>query len=178
MSKQISRFLGPPTVSILLTAGLLVSSSFGAFAPQRARALKREVATSATRNAAIVATTSAVLKETSEIRELPILRPVKSGAQSRAEIERMLVLNLDKQQTPAEMYASQLSLRKFGLAPNTFEYRPFIIKLLTEQVAGYYDPKAQEFHLADWLDLEGQKPVRWSRAAPYRTWATEPWCTS
>ncbi len=41
----------------------------------------------------------------------------------------------------------------------TFEYRPFIIKLLTEQVAGYYDAKGQEFHLAEWLELEGQKPV-------------------
>ena len=34
------------------------------------------------------------------------------------------------------------ALRKFGLVPEGFEYRPFIIKLLTEQVAGYYDAKA------------------------------------
>ncbi len=159
MSKRISRFLVLLTVSTLAAASLVVSSSFGALAPQRARVLKREVAKSATRNAAVVATTSAVLKETSEIRELPILRPVKSGAQSRSDIERMLVRNLNKQRTAAEMHASELSLRKFGLAPSTFEYRPFIIKLLTEQVAGYYDSTAQEFHLADWLDLEGQKPV-------------------
>src|SRR4029079_2430384 len=108
---------------------------------------------------AVVATTAAVLKETSDIRELPILRPVKSGAQSRVEIEQMLVKNLDEQMTPAEMHATELALRKFGLAPSDFEYRSFIIKLLTEQVAGYYDSKTREFHLADWLDLEGQKPV-------------------
>ncbi len=158
MSKRISGFLVLLTVSILLTESLLGSSFFGTLAPQRPRALKREVAKS-TRNAAIVAATSAVLKETSEIRELPILRPVNSGAQSRADIERMLIRNLDKQRTPAEMHAAEHSLRKFGLAPSAFEYRPFIIKLLTEQVAGYYDPAAREFHLADWLDLEGQKPV-------------------
>ena len=157
MSKRSSRFLALLTVS--MAASLVISSSFGAFAPQRARALKNEVAESAVRNAAVVATTSAVLKETSQIRELPILRPVKSGAQSRPDIERMLVRNLDKQRTPAEMHATELSLRKFGLAPSSFKYRPFIIRLLTEQVAGYYDPKAQQFHLADWLDLEGQKPV-------------------
>jgi hypothetical protein len=57
------------------------------------------------------------------------------------------------------MHAIEVAFRKFGLAPSDFEYRPFIIKLLTEQVAGYYDPKVQEFHLADWLELEGQKPV-------------------
>jgi hypothetical protein len=34
-----------------------------------------------------------------------------------------------------------------------------MIGLLTEQVAGYYDPKTREFHLADWIDLDGQKPI-------------------
>jgi hypothetical protein len=155
MSKRIVLFLAT-TLALL---SLLLSISAGAFAPQRSRALKREVATSVTRNASIVATTAAVLKETSEIRELPILRAVKSGAESRADIERMLIRNLDKQRTPAEMHASEVALRKFGLVPDSFQYRPFIIKLLTEQVAGYYDPKEQKFHLADWLDLEGQKPV-------------------
>ncbi|HJT66239.1 MAG TPA: hypothetical protein VJ749_07285 [Pyrinomonadaceae bacterium] len=110
-------------------------------------------------NAAIVSTTDAVLKETSELRELSIMRPVKSGAQSRAEIERMIIRNLNDETTPAEMHATEALLRVFGLAPNNFEYRPFLIKLLTEQVAGYYDPKAQQFYLADWIELEGQKPV-------------------
>jgi len=116
-------------------------------------------AASAAQNASIVATTDAVLKETSELRELSIMRPVKSGAQSRAEIERMIVRNLNEETTPAEMHATEALLRVFGLAPNNFEYRPFLIKLLTEQVAGYYDPKAQQFYLADWIELEGQKPV-------------------
>jgi hypothetical protein len=154
MSKRIHRFLVLLITCVLATAGTLVKHSSGASGPQRAT-----VSSPTSRNAAVVATTAAVLKETSEIRELPILRPVKSGAQSRAEIERMLIKNLDEQTTPAEMHANELSLRKFGLAPSDFEYRPFIIKLLTEQVAGYYDPRAQEFHLADWLELEGQKPV-------------------
>jgi hypothetical protein len=110
-------------------------------------------------NAAIISTTDAVLKETSELRELSIMRPVKSGAQSRAEIEKSIIKNLDTDTTPAEMHATEALLHIFGLAPNDFEYRPFLIKLLTEQVAGYYDPKAQQFYLADWIELEGQKPV-------------------
>lgn len=117
------------------------------------------VATTNARNAAIVAATAEVLKETSEIRELSILRPVKSGSQSRDAIEQMLIRNLNEQVTAAEMHATELSLRKFGLAPKDFQFRSFFIKLLTEQVAGYYDPKVQRFHLADWLEVEGQKPV-------------------
>lgn len=153
MSKRISRFLTLLAVLAATMTALLADNSAGVSA-QRAG-----VTTSTARNAAIVAATTEILKETSELRELKILRPVKSGAQSRTEIERMLIRNLNEQMTPAEMHAMEVSLRMFGLAAQDFEYRPFIIKLLTEQVAGYYDPRVQEFHLADWLELESQKPV-------------------
>lgn len=159
MSKHMRQFLFLLLAAILVSAGVLISSTFAVIPPQQARPPRKLAAPSAARNAAIVATTSAVLEETSEIRELPIRRPVKSGAQSRSDIERMLILNLNKDTTPAEMHASELTLKKLGLVPSTFELRPFIIKLLTEQVAGYYDPKTQQFHLADWIDAEGQKPV-------------------
>jgi hypothetical protein len=154
LSKQIARVVSALIAISLLLAATFVGTPRAASMPQATG-----TATSAPRNAAIVATTVIILKETSEIRELPILRPVKSGAQSRTEIERMIVRNLDEQTTPAEMHATELALKKLGLAPAEFQYRSFVVKLLTEQVAGYYDPKAQQFYLADWIELEGQKPV-------------------
>src|SRR5690349_15077599 len=143
-------------ILICLSAGSL---AFQTTVPVTRTHAQAGAAAGAAQNAAIVSTTDAVLKETSELRELSIMRPVKSGAQSRAEIERMIVRNLNDETTPAEMHATEALLHVFGLAPNNFEYRPFLIKLLTEQVAGYYDPKAQQFYLADWIELEGQKPV-------------------
>jgi hypothetical protein len=154
MSKKMSRVLARLSLFCLLTASLLINDRAFAHCPQGA-----SVAAGTARNAAIIATTDAVLKETSELRELPILKPVKSGAQSRTDIERMIIKNLDEESTPAEMHATEVALKKLGLAPADFQYRPFLIKLLTEQVAGYYDPRAQQFYLADWIDLEGQKPV-------------------
>lgn len=147
MSKKISSGLSLLTLICLLS---------GSFLP---RSKAQTAAAGSAQNAGLVATTAAVLKETSELRELPILRTVKSGAQSRADIERMIIKNLDADTTPAEMHAAETVLRAFGLAPKDFAYRSFLIKLLTEQVAGYYDPKAQQFYLADWIELEGQKPV-------------------
>jgi hypothetical protein len=151
MSKQINA--GPPVILVLL---ILLCLCAGTLAT---RSHAQNAGTGTAQNAAIISTTDAVLKETSELRELPILRPVKSGAQSRSEIERMIIKNLDTDTTPAEMHATEVLLRVFGLAPKNFAYKPFLIKLLTEQVAGYYDPKAQQFYLADWIELEGQKPV-------------------
>ena len=116
--------------------------------------------TSATaRDAAFTAATNEVLKETSEIRELPVLRAVQSSAQSRAEIERMIMNNLDRETKPGQIHATEVTLKKLGLAPPDFKLRELMIRLLTEQVAGYYDPKTQQFHLADWIDVDGQKPI-------------------
>jgi hypothetical protein len=155
MSKNISRFL-----AVIAALAVLSSSAFFHSRSHTLQAQQRPAISShAAREAAIVAATSAVLEETSKIRELPILQPVKSGAQSRAQIENMLVKNLYEQMTTAEMHATEVAYRRFGLAPANFEYRPFIIKLLLEQIAGYYDPMTREFYLADWLELETQKPV-------------------
>src|SRR5437588_2497328 len=123
------------------------------------RPAQTPVAAATARNAALVAATQEVLKETSEIRELSILRPVPSGTLSRPEIESMIVKNFDEETTPAQSHATEVTLKKLGLVPSDFQLRPFIIKLLTEQVAGYYDPKTQRFHLADWIDVNGRKPV-------------------
>src|SRR5215831_3557529 len=123
------------------------------------RAPQGVVANTAARNAALVAATQEVLKETSEIRQLSILRPVQSSTQSRAEIERALIKSLDADTTPAEMHADEVTLKKLGLAPPDFQYRELMLRVLTEQVAGYYDPKVQTFHLADWIDVDGQRPI-------------------
>src|SRR5678810_523447 len=147
MSKQIR---------VALALLILFSLGAGSFLP---KGQAQAGAATSTQHTAIVSMTAAMLKETSELRELSILKAVKSGAQSRTEIEHMIVKNLDAETTPAEMHAAEVLLRVFGLAPKDFAYRSFLIKLLTEQVAGYYDPKAQQFYLADWIEFEGQKPV-------------------
>jgi len=155
MSKKFSSRL---LVASLLVAFCLVAGTWLPRASAQRGAAPAE--TRAAQNAALVSTTEAVLEETSEIRELSVLRQVKSGAQSRSQIERMIIKNLDTDTTPAEMHASEVLLKAFGLAPARFAYRPFLIKLLTEQVAGYYDPKAQQFYLADWIEIDGQKLAR------------------
>ncbi|HEX8284720.1 MAG TPA: hypothetical protein VF588_15260 [Pyrinomonadaceae bacterium] len=152
MSKRIRP--GKILAAALVAAVVGAAAVAPAVTAQRARPAAVNPKTAAVREA-----TAEVLAETSQLRKLPVLRQVRSGAQSRAEIEQMLVRNLNQSATPEEMAASEATLKKLGLVPADFQLRPFIIKLLTEQVAGYYDPKTQEFYLADWIDLEGQKPV-------------------
>jgi hypothetical protein len=155
MSKKIRLQTAALLAVVLILAALAPAARTTKAQAQSAAA----TVTANAKRAAVVEATTEVLKETSELRQLPIIRQVKSDTQSRADIERFLIKNLDEDTTPAEMHATEVSLKKLGLVPQDFQFRAFIIKLLTEQVAGYYDPKQQEFFLADWIDLDGQKPV-------------------
>ena len=133
--------------------------SVGWFGAPSGAAQQAQTATVNPKNAAVVSATAEVLRETSEIRGLSVLRSVRSGAKSRDDIERVIIKNLNEVSSPEELRAAEVAMKKLGLVPLDFKYRDFIIKLLGEQVAGYYDPKTQEFYLADWIDLDGQKPV-------------------
>jgi hypothetical protein len=113
----------------------------------------------ASKSAAVLAATDEVLKETSQVRQLSILRPVKSGAQSREEIRQYITTNLTEENSPQRLHASEVEMKKLGLVPPTFDLRGFLVKVLTEQVAGYYNAKKREFFLADWIDIDAQKPV-------------------
>ncbi len=155
MSKQIRLRKTTAALALISMLGVMLLSAPATISQQKAAVVPAANA----KSAGVIAATDVVLRETSELRQLPILHPVKSGAQSRPEIERMVVKNMDEDTSPEELRATELSLKRLGLVPKDFQLRPFIIKLLTEQVAGYYDPKAQEFYLADWIDLDGQKPV-------------------
>lgn len=109
--------------------------------------------------AEVTATTAEILKQVSEMRQLKILTPVKSGVKSRSEIEQVVVKEFGESSKPEEIEAANKAMIAFGLAPKGFRYREFMIRLLTEQVAGFYQPKTKEFFIADWNDLDQQKPV-------------------
>jgi hypothetical protein len=157
MSKRIKRELAASFAALILLAC--------SFAPNVPRAAAQTVAHRAPKPAAsasaasVAAVTAEVLRETSDVRQLSVLRPVKSGTQSRAEIERMLVRNFNEESSPEEMRAGELALKKLGLLPADFQLRAFLISVLTEQILGYYDPKTRHFYLADWIDAQGQQAV-------------------
>jgi hypothetical protein len=57
------------------------------------------------------------------------------------------------------MERSELVLKKFGFLDRDFHLKPFLLSLLTEQIAGFYDNKTKQMTLLDWVPIEEQKPV-------------------
>jgi hypothetical protein len=66
---------------------------------------------------------------------------------------------MNEEKDAAERYAGARSAEAFGLLPKGFDLDSYMIDLLTEQIAGLYDPKAHEFYVADWIPIDDQRMV-------------------
>jgi hypothetical protein len=103
--------------------------------------------------------TEDILKVVSRLRELDIKQNVKSSFKTKDEIEQSVIRDLDENTPPEEFEATQKTLVKLGLIRKDFKLRDYVVQLLREQVAGFYEPKAKEFYLAAWLPVSDQKRV-------------------
>ena len=89
---------------------------------------------------------------------LPIKHEVKRKLTSRDEVVDYLTKHLNDEDTQ-RLRRSELVLKKFGLLPRDFNLETFLVALLREEVAGYYDPKTKTVNLLDWVPIEEQEPV-------------------
>src|SRR5579862_4880235 len=83
---------------------------------------------------------------------LPIKREVKRKLTSRDEVVSYLTKHLNDEDTQ-RLRRSELVLKKFGLLPRDFNLETFLVALLKEEVAGYYDPKTKTVNMLDWVPI-------------------------
>jgi hypothetical protein len=100
-----------------------------------------------------------ILKFASTETDLPEREKVKRKLVSRDEVVAYLQKHTDEDEDSQRFRRSEVVLKKFGLIPRDFDLRPFLIGLLREQIAGYYDPATKTVNLLDWLDADQQRPV-------------------
>jgi hypothetical protein len=90
---------------------------------------------------------------------LPGVPHVKRKLVSRDEVNKYLIKNFDDDESSKRLQRSEIVLKKFGLLSQDFDLRPFLLSLLTEQIAGFYDDKTKTVNLLNWIEPDEQKPV-------------------
>src|SRR5947208_3870748 len=90
---------------------------------------------------------------------LPIKHEVKRRLASRDEVVSYLKKNMAEDKDVQRLRRTELVLKKFGLLPKDFDLQTFLVSLLEEQVAGYYDAKSKTVNLLDWVLPDLQRPV-------------------
>ncbi len=100
-----------------------------------------------------------LIKFASEESGLPIKHEVKKTLTTRAAVEKYLTDKFNEDEDAKRMQRGEIVLKKFGLLDRDFNLKPFMLALLKEQIAGYYDSKTKTVYMLDWIDPETQKPV-------------------
>jgi len=100
-----------------------------------------------------------ILKFASKDTSLPIHDEIKRRLVNRDEVVAFIRKHMAEDEDAQRLQRSELVLKKFGLLPRDFDLRTFLVALLREQVAGYYDPQTKTVNLLDWIDPDQQKPV-------------------
>jgi hypothetical protein len=66
---------------------------------------------------------------------------------SRNQVRDYVIHKFDQDLPPRELAGLEAALHRFGFIPDTLQLRPTMIDLLTEQVAGYYDPDSNALYI-------------------------------
>ncbi len=100
-----------------------------------------------------------ILTFASDDSKLPIRHEVKRRLITRAQVEKYVVDGFRKDKDAQHMQREEIVLKKFGLLDRDFALQPFLVSLLKEQIAGFYDNKTKTVNLLDWVAPDDQKPV-------------------
>lgn len=159
MSSRTSTFPRCQPLLIVILVALAVALALPSFAQQAAAPATPSNAANKPSASDFAAAADEVLAQMSEITGLGLRSPLKKSLRSREEIRAHVVQEMNEDKDTAERYAGARSAEAFGLLPKGFDLDSFMIDLLTEQIAGLYDPKAHEFYVADWIPIDDQRMV-------------------
>jgi hypothetical protein len=91
----------------------------------------------------LLARTDAIAKEVAKIRGLPLRKKIPKEVVDKVELRARLLVMAAEEKTQRETAAEGVALARWGMIPLATDYAALLVDLLTEQVAGYYDPKTK-----------------------------------
>jgi hypothetical protein len=107
----------------------------------------------------LFASVDTIMQFASDDSLLPIKSKVKRRLTTRDAVETYLMDKMKNGKDARRMERSEIVLKKFGMLDEDFHLQPFLLSLLKEQIAGYYDSKTKTVNLLDWIAPDAQKPV-------------------
>jgi hypothetical protein len=98
--------------------------------------------------AALLRRTDAVAREVAQVRGLPLKRTIPNEVVGRDELRARLQQMAADDKTAADSAAEGFALERWGMIPPGTAYEAMLIDLLTEQIAGYYDPGTKKLTIS------------------------------
>ncbi len=100
-----------------------------------------------------------MLEKVSEVMQLEVKHPVRKEMTTREAVQAYLRRQLDRQQPGSKLSDLGEALTVLGLLPAHYDLADGVVRLLSEQVAGFYDPEENIFYVAEWVPESLQLPT-------------------
>src|ERR1700748_2071920 len=141
----------------LVASALLLASALSTFAQNASPQKDTKITPEQTKE--LFRSLNQILSFASDDTKLPIQHEVKRRLITREQVEKYILDKFKEDKDAKRMQSEEVVLKKFGLLDRDFQLQPFLVSLLKEQIAGYYDNKTKTVNLLDWVSPDEQKPV-------------------
>ncbi len=81
------------------------------------------------------------------LRNLKFSSEVKRDVTPREKLGELLLKEFEEDQTQEEFRANELGMKALGFLPSEFKLKETLVKLYSEEIAAFYDPKTKTMHL-------------------------------
>ncbi len=130
--------------------------------------------------AKLVARADVIAKKVAKLRGLKIKRTIAKGVMTDEQLRARILTSMEEDTTPAERAAEAAMAKRWGLVPMDTDLDTLLIDLLTEQIAGFYDPKEGKLYVSakphtddNWADMLMAHEI--THALQDQHFALEPW---
>ena len=130
-----------PRAFLALGAALLAAAAV--VAPERAGAADSDDWVTQ-----LIARTDVIAAKVARLRGLALKRPIEKGVVNDDQLRARILARMDEDNPPARRLVEAAAAKRWGLVPWTTDLDALIIDLLTEQIAGFYDPRERKLYIA------------------------------
>lgn len=88
-----------------------------------------------------------LLRQAETWRGLPAKQPVKSRTLGEKQLAEFVVQAFREETPPEDLRVMEVALKAFGLIPESMDLGTYLPKLLTGEIAGFYDPEDKSMSL-------------------------------
>ena len=97
----------------------------------------------------LLARTNEIAHDVARVRGLKLKHAMPNEVVDRAELRKRLIAEAAEDKTATETAAEGLALQRWGFVPLDYDYGARVLDLLSDQIAGYYDPKTKKLTILD-----------------------------
>jgi hypothetical protein len=91
------------------------------------------------------------------IRQLKFKHEVKRDVTKREDLKAFLLKEIDEEITPREFKTSEMGLKVLGFIPRDINWKEVMVRVYSEEIAAFYDPRTKTMHLIKEVPVEETK---------------------